>query len=189
LIFSTDGKSAFAVVRVEKCAGYVLHIGYLKYGTLSVGTEVECVYDEHGLSTRYNQTACHVLDFALESVLNVPVDQKGSHVTPDKLRFSFSAKATPTHEQLQRIEVICNDIIRRNMPVHTRQVPLDLAKEIIGLRLVDCKEDPVRLVSVGLDLDNVLADPTNENWAATSLEAGEKLSSTYMLYYRPGRRN
>jgi alanyl-tRNA synthetase len=173
MILSTDGKSAFVVLNVQVYAGYVLHTGYLKYGSLTLDTEVECVYDElRRWPLRNNHTATHILNFALESVLGGEVDQKGSLVIPEKLRFDYSAKAAPKFEQMERIEGICNEFIAKNSPVYTQEVPLKMAKSIAGLRAVfgEVYPDPVRVVSVGYDLVDILADPSNEKWATTSIE-------------------
>ena len=183
MILSTDGKAAFVVVNVQVYAGYVLHTGYLKYGTLSLGVEVECVYDElRRWPMRNNHSATHILNFALEQVLSVPVDQKGSLVQAEKLRFDFSAKAAPTFEQTERVQAICNEIIAENKPVYTSEVPLAIAKSISGLRAVfgEVYPDPVRVVSVGFDLTHVLADPTNEKWASTSIEF---CGGTYVVHF------
>jgi alanyl-tRNA synthetase len=64
------------------------------------------------------------------------VDQKGSLVAPEKLRFDFSCKSGATVEQLRKIEEICNDFIRRDLPVYAEEVPLHVAKAIHGLRAV-----------------------------------------------------
>jgi alanyl-tRNA synthetase len=173
MILSTDGKTAFVVVDVQVYAGYVLHTGYLKYGSLSLDSEVECVYDElRRWPMRNNHTATHILNFALESVFEGHVDQKGSLVVPEKLRFDYSAKAAPKFEQMERIEGICNEFIAKNSPVYTREVPLKIAKSIFGLRAVfgEVYPDPVRVVSVGFSLDDILADPGNEKWATSSIE-------------------
>jgi len=173
MLISTDGKSAFVVENVQVYGGYVLHTGYLKYGSFSIDTEVECVYDAlRRWPMRNNHTATHILNYALQNVLGGQIDQKGSLVVPEKLRFDYSSKAGPKIDQVVAIEAICNDFVSRNCQVYTREVPLSTAKSINGLRAVfgEVYPDPVRVVSVGFDIEKLIADPTNSEWANTSIE-------------------
>lgn len=85
---------------------------------------------------RSNHTATHVLNYGLKTVLGDAVDQKGSLVSADKLRFDYSCKTGATNEQLVQIESICNDFIQRNLQVYYQDVPLVLAKQLNGLRAV-----------------------------------------------------
>ncbi|KAJ3145925.1 Alanine--tRNA ligase [Geranomyces variabilis] len=168
-----EGQADFYVEDVQPFGGYVLHIGYLKFGSLAVGNTVNCSYDElRRWPIRNNHTATHILNFALREVLGDVVDQKGSLVAPEKLRFDFSAKAGPTIEQLTTIEDICNDFIRKNLKMYAKDVDLNSAKAITGLRAVfgETYPDPVRVVSIGHDVDELLADPTNQKWRGTSVE-------------------
>lgn len=104
-----------------------------------------------------NHTGTHILNFALRKVLGETVDQKGSLVAPEKLRFDFSFKSALTTAQLAETEKICNDMIAKNDPVYSKEVPLPVAKAIHGLRAVfgETYPDPVRVVSVGYDVDEV----------------------------------
>jgi alanyl-tRNA synthetase len=168
-----DGKAEFAVEDVQVFGAYVLHIGYLKYGEFAVGNEVVASYDEiRRRPTANNHTATHILNYALLKVLGSGVDQKGSLVTPEKLRFDFSQKNGPTPEQINEIEQICNKVIGSNAQVYTKEVSLSLAKQINGLRAVfgEVYPDPVRVVSVGFDIEEILKDPSNERWASSSIE-------------------
>ncbi|KAJ3205616.1 Alanine--tRNA ligase [Entophlyctis luteolus] len=167
------GKCDFVVENVQVYGSYVLHIGHLTGGTIKVGDIVDAVYDEERrVPLANNHTATHILNFGLLKVLGEGVDQKGSLVTPDKLRFDFSQKNAPTVEQLKQIEETCNLIISNNVKVTSKEVPLSLAKQITGLRAVfgEVYPDPVRVVAVGFEIDEVLADPTNEKWAGSSIE-------------------
>ncbi|KAI8816308.1 tRNA synthetases class II (A)-domain-containing protein [Fimicolochytrium jonesii] len=168
-----DGKVEFAVEDVQVFGGYVLHIGYLKYGQLSLEDELLCSYDElRRWPIRNNHTATHILNYALRDVLGDVVDQKGSLVSPEKLRFDFSAKAAPTVEQLQRIEEICNEFVKKNLKMYSKEVDLHLAKAINGLRAVfgERYPDPVRVVSIGHSIDELVTDPSNPKWHQTSIE-------------------
>ncbi|KAJ3193439.1 Alanine--tRNA ligase [Irineochytrium annulatum] len=168
-----DGKAKFVVEDVQVFGGFVLHVGYLENGTLSVGDEVVASYDEERRKPiMNNHTGTHILNYALLKVLGAGIDQKGSLVSPDKLRFDFSQKSAPTTKQLEEIESICNAFIKQNKTVYAKEVPLSLAKSIKGLRAVfgEVYPDPVRVVSVGFDIDEILKNTSNDRWAETSIE-------------------
>ncbi|KAG5456040.1 MAG: tRNA synthetases class II (A)-domain-containing protein, partial [Olpidium bornovanus] len=168
-----DGRSDFAVETVQAYGGYVVHIGYLKYGELSVGDTVVCTYDElRRWPLRNNHTGTHILNFALAKVLGPAVDQKGSLVAPDKLRFDFTHKSPCTPAQLTEIERICQELVARNVPVFSREVPLAVAKAINGLRAVfgEVYPDPVRVISIGVPVEDLMADVGNPKWRETSVE-------------------
>ncbi|KAJ3181566.1 Alanine--tRNA ligase [Gaertneriomyces sp. JEL0708] len=168
-----DGQAEFAVDDVQPFGGYILHIGYLKYGSLSVDDHVHCSYDElRRWPIRNNHTGTHILNFALRKVLGDIVDQKGSLVAPEKLRFDFSAKGAPTTEQMETIEEICNTFIQKNQTVYYKDVSLTEGKSISGLRAVfgETYPDPVRVVSIGVSVDELLANPSNPQWNETSIE-------------------
>jgi alanyl-tRNA synthetase len=180
---SIDGKFDFAVEDVQIFGGYVLHIGYLKFGSVAVSDQVNCSYDElRRWPLRNNHTSTHILNFALRRILGAVVDQKGSLVAPEKFRFDYSCKAAPTVAELEKIENICNEFIKKNHPMYFKDVPLAQAKQINGLRAVfgEVYPDPVRVVSVGFDIDEMLQDPTNAKWEESSIEfcGGTHVSKT-----------
>lgn len=100
------------------------------------------------------------------------IDQKGSLVAPTKLRFDFTHKAPVTTAELDKVEKICNEFIAKNSKVYSKEVPLPVAKAIHGLRAVfgETYPDPVRVVSIGFDVDEVTQDVSNPNWATSSVE-------------------
>lgn len=168
-----DGEAEIGIENVQVYAGYVLHTGYLKYGELSVGSEVIAEYDElrrHPI--RNNHTGTHVLNYALREVLGDEVDQKGSLVAPEKLRFDFSHKSGVSNAELAKIEQICTEYIRQNSEVFAKDVPLATAREIRGVRAVfgETYPDPVRVVSVGVSIDDLLTDIKNPQWEKVSIE-------------------
>ncbi|QRC98658.1 alanine--tRNA (Ala) ligase [Parastagonospora nodorum SN15] len=168
-----DGEAEISVDNVQVYAGYVLHTGYLKYGELKVGSEVIAEFDELRRNPiRNNHTGTHVLNYALRETLGNEVDQKGSLVAPEKLRFDFSHKAGLTDAELKKVEDISSDYIRQNAEVYAKDVPLAQAKEIRGLRAVfgETYPDPVRVVSVGVPIEDLLADVKNEKWDKLSIE-------------------
>ncbi|CAO2657002.1 Nn.00g058050.m01.CDS01 [Neocucurbitaria sp. VM-36] len=168
-----DGEAEISIENVQVYAGYVLHTGYLKYGELSVGSEVIAEFDElrrHPI--RNNHTGTHVLNYALREVLGNEVDQKGSLVAPEKLRFDFSHKAGLSEAELDKVEKISSKYIKDDSKVYAKEVPLATAKEIRGVRAVfgETYPDPVRVVSVGVPVEDLLADVKNEKWQSVSVE-------------------
>lgn len=168
-----DGVAELAVQNVQVYAGYVLHTGYLKYGMLSVGDAVICEYDElRRWPIRNNHTGTHILNFALREVLGDGIDQKGSLVAAEKLRFDFSHKSGISDEDLTKIEDISTKYIRQNFTVYAKDVPLETAREIEGVRAVfgETYPDPVRVVSVGVDVDELLKNVKDPQWRNVSVE-------------------
>ncbi|KAK9369692.1 tRNA synthetases class II (A)-domain-containing protein [Lipomyces kononenkoae] len=178
-----DGKAEFEVENVQQYGGYVLHTGYLKYGALTVGDAVVAEYDElRRWPIRNNHTGTHVLNFALRAVLGDSVEQKGSLVAPDRLRFDFSYKNGLNLEDLAKVEDISTAEIRKNQPVFAKDVPLSIAREIAGVRAVfgETYPDPVRVVSVGIPVDELLKDVKSTKWQGFSIEfcGGTHVKST-----------
>ncbi|KAG7660472.1 ALA1 [[Candida] subhashii] len=168
-----DGKVEFNVTNVQVYAGYVLHTGNIIEGELAVGDEVIATYDElRRWPIRNNHTGTHILNFALREVLGDGVDQKGSLVAPEKLRFDFSHKQGLTTPELTKVESICNQYIKDNKEVFYKDVSLGEAKEINGLRAVfgETYPDPVRVVSIGVSVDELLQDPKKPEWHGVSIE-------------------
>ncbi|GJE94884.1 alanine--tRNA ligase [Phanerochaete sordida] len=168
-----DGVAEFEVSDVQVYNGYVLHIGQLKYGALSTGDEVVSMYDElRRWPLRNNHTATHILNFGLREVLGDHIDQKGSLVAPTKLRFDFSHKAQISPPDLEKIESLSLDWIRRNVRVFGKEVDLKVAQKIPGLRAVfgESYPDPVRVVSLEYEVDEIVKDIENPKWRNTSVE-------------------
>ncbi|KAJ3388432.1 Alanine--tRNA ligase [Lobulomyces angularis] len=173
ILITLDDKTEFVVENVQIFGSFILHIGYLKYGTLNINEEVTCIFDAlRRWPIKNNHTGTHILNFALQKVLRTQVDQKGSLVAPEKLRFDFTAKSAPKIEQIVEIENICSEFIKKNDTVYSKEVPLTVGRTITGLRAVfgEVYPDPVRVVSVGIDVDVIVKDPTNVKWAETSIE-------------------
>ncbi|KAI0080521.1 hypothetical protein K474DRAFT_1657657 [Panus rudis PR-1116 ss-1] len=168
-----DGQAEFEVTNVQVFNGYVLHIGQMKYGTLSVGDEVVSSYDElRRWPIRNNHTATHILNFSLREILGDHIDQKGSLVAPAKLRFDFSHKAGISSPELTKIESLSNEWIRRNVGVYSKELDLKAAHKIPGLRAVfgEAYPDPVRVVALEFPVDDIAADIENPKWRQTSVE-------------------
>lgn len=168
-----DGVAEMQVENVQQYAGYVLHTGYMKYGSFTKGDTVTCEYDEDRRGPiRNNHTGTHVLNYALREVLGDTVDQRGSLVAQEKLRFDFSHKQGVTDEELVTIEEKSTDYIRQNCTVYSQDVPLSIAREIEGVRAVfgETYPDPVRVVSVGVDVEDILKNVKDPAWRTVSIE-------------------
>ncbi|KAE8348240.1 alanyl-tRNA synthetase, cytoplasmic [Aspergillus coremiiformis] len=168
-----DGKAELEVGDVQVYAGYVLHTGFMKYGSLSVGDKVICEYDElRRWPIRNNHTGTHILNFALKEVLGDGVEQKGSLVAAEKLRFDFSHKSPVTDKELRKIEEISTEYIRQNCAVYSQEIPLATARQISGVRAVfgETYPDPVRVVSVGVELEEILKNVQDPRWEKVSIE-------------------
>lgn len=168
-----DGVAELEVSNVQVYAGYVLHTGYMKYGKFSTGDEVICEYDElRRWPIRNNHTGTHVLNFALREVLGDGIDQRGSLVAAEKLRFDFSHKAAVSDAELEKIEDVSTKYIRQNFVVYAKDVPLATARQIQGVRAVfgETYPDPVRVVSVGVEVEELLQDVGNPAWRGVSIE-------------------
>ncbi|TFK22598.1 tRNA synthetase class II [Coprinopsis marcescibilis] len=168
-----DGVADFEVTNVQAYNGYVLHTGSLKYGQLDVGNEVVSSYDElRRWPLRNNHTATHILNYGLREVLGDHIDQKGSLVAPTKLRFDFSHKAQIALPELKKIEDISLDWIKRNVKVYSKDFDLSLASKIPGLRAVfgETYPNPVRVVTLEYDVEEIAKDIENPKWRNTSVE-------------------
>ncbi|XP_075002879.1 alanine--tRNA ligase, mitochondrial isoform X3 [Calonectris borealis] len=127
----------FPVESVRLCGGYVIH-EVTAVETLRAGDQVQLFVDEaQRLACMTNHTATHLLNFALRHVLGDNTQQRGSHVTAERLRFDFDTRGPVTVEQLQQVEQVVQDMIKRNEVVHTAEVPLTLARRVQGLRALD----------------------------------------------------
>ncbi|EHH62253.1 hypothetical protein EGM_20519 [Macaca fascicularis] len=167
----SGSKTEFTVKNAQVRGGYVLHIGTI-YGDLKVGDQVRLFIDEpRRRPIMSNHTATHILNFALRSVLG-EADQKGSLVAPDRLRFDFTAKGAMSTQQIKKAEEIANEMIEAAKAVYTQDCPLAAAKAIQGLRAVfdETYPDPVRVVSIGVPVSELLDDPSGPAGSLTSVE-------------------
>ncbi|KAJ4867804.1 Alanine--tRNA ligase [Raphanus sativus] len=135
---------------------YPLHLVYKVTCKVSVGDKVTCKvdYERRKLITP-NHTCTHMLNFAL----------KGSIVLPEKLRFDFSHGKPVDPEDLRKIESIMNKQIKDELDVFSKESVLSEAKRIKGLRA--CLE---KVVSIGRQVEDLLADPENDEWSSLSSE-------------------
>merc|ERR1711871_557615 len=173
------------VVDVQVYGGYVLHTCQLpaNLSGLNVGSKILTKVDyRNRRKVAPNHTMTHVLNFALRNVMGPDVDQRGSSVDENRLRFDFSSTRGLKTDELKKVEKIVNDIISSKQDVSSKIVPLDQAMEINGLRAVfgEVYPDPVRVISIGQPVDDLIADPTSDTWTKHSVEfcGGTHLQNT-----------
>jgi alanyl-tRNA synthetase len=116
-ISGADGRFPVEGV-VQLPSGVIVHRGVVAGGSLTVGDEVEAVVDEaRRLDIARNHTATHLLQSALCQVLGEHVQQRGSVVSPERLRFDFSHLKAMTTDELRLVEQVVNEKVRQNLPV------------------------------------------------------------------------
>ena len=136
---------------VRTTLGIVVHRGKMLSGTLSEDDVVEAEVDkERRLDIARNHTATHLLQHALRQVLGKQVQQRGSLVTPDRLRFDFSHLVAMLPEEIQKVQHIVNENIRRNLEVYAEEMAYKQAVEEGATALFDEKYgDKVRGLKIG----------------------------------------
>jgi alanyl-tRNA synthetase len=146
------GASArFSVRDTQKIGASFSHLGVLESGELHVGDAVDAQVDgERRKAIALNHSATHLLHAALRKILGTHVQQKGSLVAADRLRFDFSHTQALSQDELRRIEDLVNTAIRENEPVETRVMALDEAVAAGAMSLFGEKYDSdVRVLSIG----------------------------------------
>jgi alanyl-tRNA synthetase len=148
-----DGDNRFFVDDTQKQNDVFLHIGRLESGNLSVGDKVYAhVNEQRRQAIKLNHSATHLMHQALRTVLGDHVQQKGSLVDEEKLRFDFSHFQPLTPLEIRQIEGLVNDEIRMNLATRAEIMPIDEAKESGAMMLFGEKYgDEVRVLSIGSD--------------------------------------
>ncbi len=146
-----NAKTRFGVRDTQKIGASFSHIGVLESGELRIGDTLEALVDqERRKAIALNHSATHLLHAALRKVLGKHVEQKGSLVAADRLRFDFSHTQAVSPDELRQVEELVNAEIRENAPVETRVMALDEAKSAGAMSLFGEKyESDVRVLSIG----------------------------------------
>ena len=146
------GESEFEVEDTIKLkGGRIGHVGTVVTGSFNVGDKVTLKVDEEDRAdTAKNHSATHLLQEALRIVLGSHVEQAGSLVTPDRLRFDFTHFSAITADELAKVEKIVNDKIAESITVETNVLPIEEARKTGAKALFGEKYgDTVRVVCMG----------------------------------------
>jgi len=161
------------VLDCKQFGKFILHMGTVATGIMKVGDTVTVsVNYKRRADSAKNHTSTHLMNYGLRKVLGDTVDQRGSLVTPEKLRFDFTQNKAVKHEQLVEVQEIVQKMIDSKHAVFTRECALADARAICALRAVFGEKypDPVRVVSVGQEITAMIGEPDNEAWKAYSVE-------------------
>ena len=149
-IKTADGE--FVVENTIHLAGTKIgHVGYVSHGMIKVGDAVSMEVDKENrnLSAR-NHSATHLLQAALRQVLGTHVEQAGSYVDAERLRFDFTHFSALSKEELKQVEDIVNEKIAECLPVVAKNMPIEEARKTGAAALFGEKYgDVVRVVSMG----------------------------------------
>jgi alanyl-tRNA synthetase len=149
-VLSADGVR-FDVADTQKLGAAFGHIGHVAEGSVKVADELHAAIDaERRAAIVLNHSATHLMHAALRAVLGDHVQQKGSLVAPDRLRFDFAHYEPVTPDELEAIETLVNDQIRVNGAAETRVLPYEEAIAAGALAFFGEKYgDDVRVLSIG----------------------------------------
>ena len=182
--YATGDSFKFCILDTQIYGNYVLHYGRLESGTIPKvdlsHIQLKVDHKRRHLVTS-NHTSTHMLNLALRKVLGPSCEQKGSKVKEDEFSFDFSHLYPMTKMQVESVEKIVVDLIKSNEKVYAKEVDLTQAQSINGLRAVFGNyQNPVRVVSIGVPVENLMKDPTNRDWLNYSIEfcGGTHLSRT-----------
>ena len=141
----------FQVSDTQKQSAAHAHIGMLEKGAIKLGDSLHASVDHsHRQATVLNHSATHLMHAALRQVLGTHVQQKGSLVAPDRLRFDFSHDSSISEAELQEIEALVNQQIRLNTQASAKTMSKDKAMEAGAMALFGEKYgDEVRVLSIG----------------------------------------
>ena len=180
-VIKSESGAEMEIQNVQVFGQYILHTGVVTSGVFKKGDSAICSVDyERRTPIASNHTMTHVLNYALQDVLvtkaansDQAVDQKGSLVDEEKLRFDFSWSGPLTTEQLAEVENQVSTTIVNAITVQSYMAPLKDAEQISSLRAVFGEKypDPVRVVAVSpSSVTEILENPTSDSWKSYSVE-------------------
>lgn len=152
--FIADGEKKYEVFDTKKENNLTVHL--MKQLPTDPTVALHAVVDnERRQQITCNHTATHLLDYALRQVLGTHVEQKGSYVTADSLRFDFSHYQKVTDEELREVEKIANSMVRQNIPLEEfRNLTLQEARDRGAIALFGEKYgETVRMVKFGPSME------------------------------------
>lgn len=204
-IIRTDSAEFMVEDTVKLLGGKIGHVGRVTKGMFQVGDKVTLsVNEENRLATCKNHSATHLLQKALKMVLGGHVEQAGSLVNGDRLRFDFTHFQAMTPEEIQKVEAIVNEKIAGQLPVETKVMSLEDAKKTGAMALFGEKYgETVRVVNMsefskefcgGTHVNNTGAISMfkiiSENGVAAGVRRLEALTGTGVIkYYSELERN
>ena len=197
-IIRTDSAEFKVEDTVKLLGGKIGHVGRVTKGMFRVGDKVTLsVNEENRLATCKNHSATHLLQKALKMVLGGHVEQAGSLVNGDRLRFDFTHFQAMTPEEIQKVEAIVNEKIAGQLPVETKVMSLEDAKKTGAMALFGEKYgETVRVVNMsefskefcgGTHVNNTGAISMfkiiSENGVAAGVRRLEALTGTGVIKY------
>ncbi|WP_352399916.1 alanine--tRNA ligase [Anaerotignum sp.] len=148
-------KTESGIVAITDCikviGGKIAHVGQVTEGSISVGQKAMATLDwERRMATARNHSTTHLLQKALRTVLGSHVEQAGSYVSPDRLRFDFTHFTAMTEEELRAVERMVNDSIFASYRIEAAEMSIDEARNKGAMALFGEKYgDVVRVVDMG----------------------------------------
>ncbi|HXG11377.1 MAG TPA: alanine--tRNA ligase [Gemmataceae bacterium] len=166
----TTPTGTFEVAQTVKLGNAVAHLGEVAAGRVEVGQTAQLQVSPEREFTRKNHTATHLLHWALRQVLGEHVEQRGSKVKPDEFTFDFSHTGPLSAAEKAEIERLVNEKIYQDLPVTWRELPLEEARRLPGVRAFfgDKYGDVVRVV----EIHNTPLAPASEERGAMTCSAG-----------------
>jgi len=148
---ATTENGAFVITDTHKDSSYWFHIGSVTSGEINVGDILDLKVDAaRRADIQRNHTSTHLLHKALQQVLGSHVQQRGSLVAPDRLRFDFAHDKSMSAQEVRRVEDIVNERILDDIEIRTAETPIEEARKMGAMMLFGEKYgDIVRVVTAG----------------------------------------
>jgi len=158
----TSAKNVFEVLDTKRIGNVILHTGKVKSGSFKKFDKVAAKINvKRRLNIARNHTATHILQACLREVLGSHVQQQGSLVTEEKLRFDFTHFKGLSDAEISRVEELANNHINKNYTVDSKELPLKDAKQAGALAFFEEKYgEQVRMVQIG-DISKELCGGTH----------------------------